>query len=497
MYEISSPRAPRSSHHRSNSTTRTSPRQAQQDRVRPYGGHRGPQQPNYEQSQGAQTPLVAENLYEARDVFNVDPAEGVLEAGGETYQSPVAPAGRRRFVGGFVGGLRRALGRGRGDADADVAVDRFREEEAEAYREEAGGIAMPEPAVVHTDEREYAAVPAGEPVSPEKRYAASPEGRYAASPSGRYASPTPAGRYAASQDARNAAPSPEVRYATPTPQPQHATPGPDAQYRDSPERERHHRQESSSSMSETVHTTQEQYEGTTIVNHDMALAAQYASPEFVEPQLGPDYAKISPPHSEASLGSYVSRIHRFFQTVNSLPWIAPDRVTVDYIPGKARRDQLGAGLTARPHGGRRAIISWYNSNIPQGSIDLLSGSSSPLTEFAQARPIAMASPPPPAALIAAPVARYPDVAFANNMPVPMAAAGPPPMARSAASGNRPRRVPVPAVDEEELEPGQDGGAYYAPRYPNGGYVPYDQQPAPMAQTYTGSSVGSSLRAPRQ
>ncbi|KAJ7654716.1 hypothetical protein B0H17DRAFT_1099690 [Mycena rosella] len=483
-YTISSPRAPRSSHHRSPSTTRTSPRQA--ERVRPFGGHR-PNQPNYEGSAaGAGTPLVPGNLTDDRDVFNVDGGAAVLEAGGETYQEPVAPAGRRRFVGGFMAGIRERMGRGGG-----------------------GGIAMPEPAVVHADEREYEAVAPGEnekmgmgmgaaaegryDASP-SRYAASPDGRYAASPDGRYASPSPEGRYAARSPNVHYAPTPDARYAAASPDGHYAMPAPpsaDPQYRESPSRERHHRQESVSSTSETVHVTQEHYDGTTIANHDVIPPEQYDSPELVEPQLGSDYAKMqSPPRSEASFNSYMSRINRFFQTLNDMPWIAPERVTVDYIPGKARLEQ-GGGATARPRAARRPVISWYNSNVPQGSIDLLSGgsTSTPLDEFAQARPLD--SEPP--------------VFYANNKPVPVAASEPPPMARGMGTptSNRPRRVPVPAVDPD-LERGagsassesEHGGAWRAPRYPNGGYVPYDQQPVPMAQMYTGSSAASSQRVPR-
>ncbi|KAJ6601352.1 hypothetical protein DFH09DRAFT_560900 [Mycena vulgaris] len=438
MQHISSPRAPRSSHHRSTSTTRTSPRQ--QDRVRPFGGHRI-NQPNYEEP--PQPVLVPGNLHDEDDVFNVDPTAAILDAGGETYQEPIEPAGRRRFVGGFVG-LRKALQRNRAP--------------------EGGGIAIPEPAVVHAEETQYESVPRGDP---EMQHV----------PGTPYASPQRGVRYAA--------PSPDVQYAPYTP---YGPPGPDGQYHDSPVRERHYRQESSSSTSETVHaTTQEHYEGTTIVNHGMVVPGeQYDSPELVEPQLGSDYAKMqSPPRSEASFGSYMTRLHRFFRTINDLPWIAPDRVTVDYIPGKARLDP--GAPTPRPRPARRPIISWYNTNQPQISIDLLSGSSSPLTEFSQAQPIAVP------VSIATPTARYPDVVYANNMPVPTSAAEPPPMARSGPGSNRPRRIPVPTLSPDI----EEGDAYHAPRYPNGGYVPYEQQPMPMAQMYTGTSVASSQRAPRQ
>ncbi|KAJ7729232.1 hypothetical protein DFH07DRAFT_184190 [Mycena maculata] len=455
-YNISSPRSPRSTHRRS-SSTRTSPRH---DRVRPFGGHRGTNQLNYEGPSHPAAGVGPGNLQHDGDAFNMDPTAAFLEAGGETYQEPVEPAGRRRFVGGFVGGLRKALQRN----------NRSLEEE----------ITYPEPAVVNDEERLYESVPRAEP---EMEYA---EPRYASpEPGARYASPSP--------DARYAAGSPEVQFATPT---QYANPRSDEGY----EREPHRRQESSSTVevSDTVHTSQEHYEGTTIVNHDMVLPAeQYGSPQLVEPQPGSDYAKMdSPPRSEASFGSYVSRVQHFFRAVNALPWIATERVTVDYIPrGKAGQLPAASGPTPRPRAARRPMISWYGSDIPQNSIDLFSSGSSQLTEFGQAQqPFAV------------PDAASPGVAYASNMPVPAKAppAGPPPMAaatRDMASVPRPHRVPVPRLSPEPEPVGAGEGAYYAPRYPNGGYVPYDQQPGFVAPTYTGSSTASALppveRTPRR
>ncbi|KAJ7110310.1 hypothetical protein C8R43DRAFT_1042181 [Mycena crocata] len=508
MYNISSPRAPRSSHHRS-SSTRTSPRQ--QDRAHPYGGHRV-DQPNYEG--GPQPALVPENLEHSGegDVFNVDPAAGILEAPGETYHQPVIqPAGRGgigRFVGGFV---RKALQRNRAPPSAEAE----------------GLVALPQPAVIHEAEREYRAVPAGEP---EVRYAiSSPAARVAShEPDARHTSPSPSGRHTArspdvmfaspSSSGRHAARPPEAVYAVPSPNPiyatpspagryatstdGHAAPGPSTQYAYAPastdgehaERTPHRRQESSASTAETaVHATQEHYDGTTIANHD---PAQFASPEAVELQPASDYAKDSPPRSEASFGSYLTRVHHFFQMLNALPWIAAERVTVDYIPGRARRKEEMGNSTLRPRtgGARRPVISWYNSNVPQGSIDLLSsGTGSPLDEFAQ-----RAQPYPD-----------PDMVYANNKSVPAMPAGPPPMVGvTPRSAHRVPRVPVPYSPELEVgasrhiptaaqyTPGPmqytPSATYYTPtpRYP-GGYVPYEQQdPAHVTQMYTGSSTAS-------
>ncbi|KAJ7150180.1 hypothetical protein C8R46DRAFT_1198317 [Mycena filopes] len=467
---ISSPKAPRSSHHRS-SSTRTSPRSSpRHDRVRPltFGAQDGPTQP----------PLAPQNLRDQRDeTFNVDGGAAILEAGGETYQPPIAPAGRRRFVGGFIGGVRKAWQQRNRDAGAGDAE---------------GLVAYPEPAVVHEEETQYEAVPRAEP---EYAYSAPPvsQGQYAASsppdarlaavspPQGHYTSPAqqyaevgpaaPEGRYAASSppDARLAAVSPpQVHYASPT-SPYNDV-GPEADY---PERAPHQRQESSSSTSETAHaTTQEHYEGTTIVNHEMQM--QLGSPQLVEPQPGSDYAKMSDGSSFG--GSYLGRLARFIQTVNALPWIAPERVTVDYIPGRARQQSQHAPDTpmarSRKPVRRRTTVSWYNSNVPQqgGAVDLLSGASStPLDEFAQAKPLygeeGKYTPPPPA-----------------MRGIGMASAPPPPQPQP-----RINRVPVPQYDPEA------GDTYYEqqPRYPNGGYVPYEQLD-PQAQTYTMSSVNSVL-----
>ncbi|KAF7347416.1 hypothetical protein MVEN_01497500 [Mycena venus] len=446
---ISSPRAPRSSHHRS-SSTRTSPRQ--RDRVRSVGGNSS-NQPNYDGSK--QPALVPENLNDDRDTFNVDPTSGTLEAGGETYQPHIEPAGRRNFVGGFIGGMRKALQRNN---------NRMPPEQ---------GIAYPEPAVVHEEETQYEPVPRTEPEM-------QPVGPIPGTP---YIPPP-------LSDGRRTASS-EVHYAADPAQ--YTSVAADEEY---PEREPHRRQESSSSYSETVHaaTTQEHYEGTTIVNHDMVLAAQLGSPEYVEPQPASDYAKMdSPPRSEASFGSYLTRLHRFFQTINDMPWIAPDRVTVDYIPGKAR--QQTQGPTPRPRPARRPIISWYNSNVPQGSIDLLSSGTptSHLAEFPQAKAMVMATPS----------ARYTDVVYANNIPVPTTPAGPPPMAhtptaRDTGTPTRPRRVPVPQLspDLAAATVAADEDPFYSPRYPNG-YVPYDQLSGEMTQTYTGSSGAPSILPPEQ
>ncbi|KAF7337671.1 Homeodomain transcription factor [Mycena sanguinolenta] len=87
--------------------------------------------------------VVPENLDNDRETetFNVDPTSGTLEAGGETYQPHIAPAGRN-VMGGIVGGLRKAWQRNRAPRGP--------------------GIAYPEPAVVHEEETQYESVPRAE-----------------------------------------------------------------------------------------------------------------------------------------------------------------------------------------------------------------------------------------------------------------------------------------------------------------------------------------------
>ncbi|KAJ7292824.1 hypothetical protein C8J57DRAFT_1490311 [Mycena rebaudengoi] len=271
-------------------------------------------------------------------------------------------------------------------------------------------------------------------------------------------------------------------------QPQYSTPAPES----------HRRQESSTSTSETVHATQEHYEGTTVVNHEPMLPGDQSNiPVLVEPQPGSDYAKMSPPRSEASFGSYLTRIHKVIQAFNDLPWIATDRVTVDYVPGKARSDSPGP----RSSGARRPILSWYNPNAPQdGIVDLLSsGTSSSLPPNS---PLEYSIP------TATPTAQYPNSGvYANNLPVHTVSPGPPMASRTrgiTSRSSRPRRVPIPQYDPA-LTPNQADAsvpdtAYYThtPQYPRGGYVPYEQQPGygpNMVQMFTGSSVASAALPP--
>lgn len=64
------------------------------------------------------------------------------------------------------------------------------------------------------------------------------------------------------------------------------------------------------------------------------------SPVSATPLFGPDYAQMeatTPPPSEVSLNTYLSRVQDFVAKVAALPWIDPERPTVDYYPERAKR----------------------------------------------------------------------------------------------------------------------------------------------------------------
>lgn len=73
------------------------------------------------------------------------------------------------------------------------------------------------------------------------------------------------------------------------------------------------------------------------------------SPILVSPERASDYAKMSmssatPPPSNASVKTYLHRFTTLVKKIHRLPWVAPDRLTVDFYPekGKARRRRGGS-----------------------------------------------------------------------------------------------------------------------------------------------------------
>lgn len=71
---------------------------------------------------------------------------------------------------------------------------------------------------------------------------------------------------------------------------------------------------------------------------------QLFSPVSAAPEFGSDYAQMdppTPPPSDVSFNTYLTRAQRIATKIASLPWVAPERPTVDYYPERSRRrDEL-------------------------------------------------------------------------------------------------------------------------------------------------------------
>lgn len=68
----------------------------------------------------------------------------------------------------------------------------------------------------------------------------------------------------------------------------------------------------------------------------------FDSPVLVSPERASDYAKMSmssatPPPSNASVTTYMSRFVKLVKKIHELPWVAKDRATVDYYPDNGKR----------------------------------------------------------------------------------------------------------------------------------------------------------------
>ena len=215
------------------------------------------------------------------------------------------------------------------------------------------------------------------------------------------------------------------------------------------------RHASSATSSDTVysrHETDDNYDGTTAADHQVLpfASVQHGSPVYVEPQLAADYAKMETTPSSAgsinTLGSYMTRVQKFFHDINELPWVA-ERVTVDYVPGQSSRHRTQPLPPPPPPRTLHRPTSWYGNRPGLGdqfSIDPSSDSSSKLSPVSP--PLAMAGAPP--------------------QTVPFAATALPPTKHP-----RPMRPP--------------SGRKWKPTYPNG-YVPHEEA-ASMAERYPGLS----------
>lgn len=253
------------------------------------------------------------------------------------------------------------------------------------------------------------------------------------------------------------------------------------------------------------HETEETGE-TTVVNHELLPPAPGVDlPMLFEPLPGSDYAKMdSPPGppSGVSFRTYMSRIQQFLRAVNELPWVAEERVTVDYVPGQSRRRRREGSQGEGQ--GRRPILSWYNPN-QQFTVDLLSGSSPDgRGYYSNAPPVPMQKGPgeedpipmqgmnPPFAYPNS-NSNYPYPTQGTSSSYPRQGAGtssyPVQDTGATSTSNYTRRVPVPQLDSPAPPPPIPKSPAvsstpmlapqirYPPLYPNG-YVPY--QPTDLA-----------------
>ncbi|KAK2460731.1 hypothetical protein APHAL10511_007201 [Amanita phalloides] len=92
---------------------------------------------------------------------------------------------------------------------------------------------------------------------------------------------------------------------------------------------------------------------------DTASTSQSHASPVLKP--GPDYAKMGDVGSGSTdsepLGGRLDRVKEFIHQVNDLPWVATDRVTVDYYPGKSKKKPQ---IKQRPLQSPRHVRSWYS-----------------------------------------------------------------------------------------------------------------------------------------
>ena len=105
------------------------------------------------------------------------------------------------------------------------------------------------------------------------------------------------------------------------------------------------------------------------------------SPVSAQPVYGPDYVAMeppTPPPSDTSLNTYISRFRQFVDEVKSLPWVAKERVTVDYYPG-ANSPRLHRRFRRHP------AISWHSQEYDRHNYHLAFDISGPPTSADSSR----------------------------------------------------------------------------------------------------------------
>ena len=112
--------------------------------------------------------------------------------------------------------------------------------------------------------------------------------------------------------------------------------------------------------------TSNDYHTTNDHGHDAPSIDSLVSAVTALVGYGPDYIKMdrpTPPQSDVSFNTYMVRFQNFIHDLAGLPWMANDRVTVDYYPSAAERIQKRF-----PH---RPLITWRSKdyNYPDYHLD--------------------------------------------------------------------------------------------------------------------------------
>jgi hypothetical protein len=128
------------------------------------------------------------------------------------------------------------------------------------------------------------------------------------------------------------------------------------------------------------------HDQTTAIGHQQIFPpGPMDSPVSAELVYDPKYIGMAPPHpaSDTSLRSYLKRASKLVSDISALPWVAPERLTVDYYPERTKRCD-------EPR--RHPAIAWTHQNFSAidyfehhpGGLDLDSNGSemsSPIENF--------------------------------------------------------------------------------------------------------------------
>ena len=115
-------------------------------------------------------------------------------------------------------------------------------------------------------------------------------------------------------------------------------------------------------------TTSSDYHQTTNDHgHDAPSIDSLVSAVTALVEYGPDYLRMghptTPPASDVSFNTYMARFQKFIHDLAGLPWMANDRVTVDYYPSAA--DRIHKLFHHRPY------ITWHSKDYNYPDSDSL------------------------------------------------------------------------------------------------------------------------------